>query len=484
MTYDLRQGLTALGDAERAVAPALPVDVLITRARRKRMAHAATYSAIGVGAAAAVTIGAIAANGALTDRAPIPPATGAPTTTPTRTPGATPTTTPTTTTTEAAWAPNWGLCGMPAEDFYGRDIGWVEDASQEFFLSSDLLLPDSALPMDEPLTLQMRVLSWGLPQRDADVRIADVVALDADPFTGEGQVVAVAAVPTDTVTHGTLAEGDGMPLDPAQVTLTACTASPLTGGDGSLDAALPDGTYQAEAVAEVTTTDGIDVLIGWLGYLGEMPVRDEPQANNPSGESTIREIQADGPYPVAVDSPNRLPVLHGWGHSGAYASEDMEELCGTVSTPWPTAWLATHGAENGWREPPPPGTTNPFSLSATGFRDGGELIVRVTTTNAGPTVSDAWIASPGVTVVKNGRIVGWRHMWNMAYAPATWGSGQTVQLEMDLGEFTCTFMMGEPWPSGTYEVYVQETMDLLPQAGYPERWRSGVVGGPFTFTLD
>jgi len=484
MTYDLRQGLTALGDAERAAAPALPVGALLTRAHRKRMAHAATYSAIGVGAAAAVTIGAIAANGTLTDRDPVPPATEAPTSTPTQTPPATPTTTPTTP-TEVAWAPNWGLCGMPAEDFWARGTGYVEGRSQELYLSSDLL-PESALPMGEPLTLQMRVLSWGLPQQDADVRIADVVALDGDPFTGEGQVVAVAAVPTDIVTHGTLADGDGMPLDPAQVTLTACTASPLTGGDGALDAALPHGSYQAGAVAEVTTTDGIEVLVGWLGYLGEPPEVEGPPSGIPSDDWLRQNVT---PEPLSLTVPRRLSTQETWNHnfeagySYGHTEAEIRATCLAPAAPWPS-WPPGFPDAPSEHGTAPAGTPEPVTVSATGFRDGTELVIRFTTTNVGPPASDVWLVAPGVIVAKDDRIIGWASDWNIPYESPTLATGQSVSLDLSLGASTCTFMMGEPWPAGSYEVYVQQNVDIPAQAGYEEPWRYDVLGGPFTFTLD
>ena len=462
MTYDLRQGLTALGDAERAAAPALPVGTLLTRAHHKRMAHAATYSAIGVGAAAAVTIGAIAANGTLTDRDPVPPATGAPTSTPTQTPRATPTPTPTTTPTEVAWAPNWDLCGTPAEDFWARDTGWVEGTSQELYLSSDLL-PESALPMGEPLTLQMRVLSWGLPQRDADVRIADVVALDGDPFTGEGQVVAVAAVPTDIVTHGTLADGDGMPLDPAQVTLTACTASPLTGGDGALDAALPHGSYQAGAVAEVTTTDGIEVLVGWLGYLGEPPEVEgpaTPQLPVSTGLAPTEQSAA-----ITLGSPLRLGPSATWNNTNVPADEQAL-WCGT---PAPTGPLRNDAIPA-------------LTLSGTGFRDGDDLVVQLTLTNTWSNpVPSGQLIYPYLSVAKDGRVVGNAQVNMSSYSlPAPLQPGEAVQLEMSLGPLTCTFMLGEPWPAGTYElnagVFLYVPPDVTPGIpGYAVRT---------TFTLD
>lgn len=85
MGYDLKSGLGRLG-ADLAGGDQLPVDLLVAQARRRRTVRTATYGAVGVGTAAAVTVGGMTGLGLLDrrDPAPAPPAT--PTQEPTPTP--------------------------------------------------------------------------------------------------------------------------------------------------------------------------------------------------------------------------------------------------------------------------------------------------------------------------------------------------------------------------------------------------------------
>lgn len=83
MGYDLKAGLGDLG-AELAGDGPLPVDLLVARARRRRTVRTATYGAVGVGTAAAVTVGGMTGLGLLDRREPIAPATPTPTPSETR----------------------------------------------------------------------------------------------------------------------------------------------------------------------------------------------------------------------------------------------------------------------------------------------------------------------------------------------------------------------------------------------------------------
>lgn len=74
MGYDLKAGLGRLGE-ELAGDDTLPVDVLVAQARRRRTVRTATYGAVGVGTAAAVTVGGMTGLGLLDRREPVPPAT-------------------------------------------------------------------------------------------------------------------------------------------------------------------------------------------------------------------------------------------------------------------------------------------------------------------------------------------------------------------------------------------------------------------------
>lgn len=466
---DLRDLLAAAGAEERAAADPLDVAALLGRAHRRRAVRGTTYSAVGLGAAAAIVLGAVSADGLWRDdEPPAPPATE--TTESTARPSATPTAEPAeaATPTPDAFVPDWELCG-------------TEDASDEpgpFGLEHDALLAgitDEPFPVDATLT----------SAQDVGEVTASIVGAYAVEWRDQlaPVVVGVAGAQLDADVAGRLDASGTLALPHADVPITSCEASPLTGGDGALTTTLdPAGLYGLMLKVEVTTADGVTTRQDfWAFSLGTDPSPIEPELGSPADGWTIRETLPGGAQRVPLDSAVR--VTGGWGHTGLVGPE-MEDLCGVSSTPWPLPWLTTMGANNHLTPPPPDDVANRFGVTATGFRDGADLVVRVTTTYTGTAVNDAWIASPGVTVVKDGRIIGWRYMWNMAYAPATWGNGQTVQLELPLGEFTCTFMNGEPWPAGTYEVYVQQAMDVLPQTGYATRWSYGAEGGPFTFTLD
>ena len=475
---DLRDLFAAAGAEERAAADPLDVAALLGRAHRRRAVRGTTYSAIGLGTAAAIVLGAVSADGLWRDdEPPAPPATETTAPSPSGTPTAEPA--EVATPTPGAFAPDWSACGQTT----GMDDWFLQEESNVWLDLAD----DGVTPADRPLSLEAALRSVD-PVSDARLHLVSSFAL-ALGDDGLGTLVGVGAAPLDVEVAGDLGPDAGPAVPPTQIAIASCAASPANGGDGALDQGLdPAGYYLVGVVAELTRADGTTATFSlYAGAVGTEPVTDGPVSDPGSAGDgwTIRETLGGSAEAVQIDSPVRLPA--GWGghtEDDAMYNGEMESLCGTRSTPWPPQWLATTGEMNNRTPLPPAGVGNPFSVAATGFRDGSELVVRVTTTNVGTAVSDAWIASPGVTVVKDGRIIGWRNMWNHAYAPATWATGQTVQLEFPLGQFTCTFMQGEPWPAGTYEIYVQQTMDVLPQTGYATRWSYGAEGGPFTFTLD
>lgn len=476
---DLRDLFAAAGAEERAAADPLDVAALLGRAHRRRAVRGTTYSAVGLGAAAAIVVGAVSADGLWRDdEPPAPPATetSEPTARPTRTPTAEPA--EPATPTPDAFTPDWDRCGQSTwlDDWFLQEDShiWLEPAEY------------GVAPADRPLSLDATVRSLD-PLGGARVRLVSAFALEIGE-TGLATAVGVAAAPLDVEITGDLSLDSGPQVPPTDIPFTSCAASPANGGDGALNEALdPAGYYSIGVVAEVTRGDGTTMAMSlFAGAMGTEPDwgAAAPGPDTPADEWTIRDMRADGAQPVPLDSPVRIPT--GWrGHSDPDVMPDVENLCGASATPWPPVWLSNMGAINTLKPPPPAGVANRFSVTATGFREGAELFVRVTTTNTGPAVNDAWIASPGVTIVKDGRIVGWRHLWNQAYAPATWGTGQTVQLELPLGQVMCSLTQnGEPWTAGTYEVYVQEAMDVLPQTGYATRWAYDADGGPFTFTLN
>jgi hypothetical protein len=476
---DLANALGAVAERATAAASPLPVDRLVGRLHRTRTVRTATYSAIGLGAAAVVTVGAVAADGLIADRdpAPAPPATDEAGPTPDRTPAARPTPTPSATPTEAAWQPSWDLCGTPADDLLARDDstpgdggGWRLEAPWEHASNA----------LNEPMTLKAVLFPPLFPRdaaEDVAARITDALVVEA----GTGEVVAVADRPADDVTHGLATSEDGLSLAPTTFGFAACTASPLTGGSGSLAEPLPEaaaGTYWAITVAEITTGDGsVVTTLDFVGYVGASPEETAP-GTEPS--SPPRQ-----PVTLTADTPLRLAV----GETLNNRTDDFrvgDTWCG-VSAPAAAPWLATT---------PTPG--GPLALSATGFLADGELVLQLTTTNTGAAITGASALDPDITVVSpngqvidaaggfvsHGQVIGRARDSSREFVTPSWATGAQTQLETSIGPFTCTFMYGTPWPTGTYEVYASQTVVIPEQAGYPGGRRDVVVGGPFTFTLE
>lgn len=57
-------------------------------------------------------------------------------------------------------------------------------------------------------------------------------------------------------------------------------------------------------------------------------------------------------------------------------------------------------------------------------------------------------------------------------------AGDAVQLELSIGQFTCTFVNGEYWPAGTYQLYTSIAVSE------PAPGMTGVLHAPMVeFTL-
>jgi hypothetical protein len=450
--------------ARAAAGSELPLGPIHAAARRRRVRWQ-----VGVTAAAAAVVGVLvlggAAAGGLLDRdpAPVPPATEEPRETPDRTPAATPTPTPTPTPTEAAWEPSWDLCGMPADGLYARETAWDEATETGWWIES--MWPyDTTVPVDGLLPLTLSVNGPEVAAVTVEAQLTEFVALETDYATGAGQVAGVAAMPTGDLVRGRGTEEDAVSLGSIEMRLVSCDASPLTGGDGALDTSLTGQGYDVIAVADISPDGGDTVTaVAYVGHIGEYPpTAVEPPSNGPA---TTGPAPTEQSAALTVGTPLRLGPSATWNNSNLPA-EEQALWCGA---PAPTASL---------RNDPVPALT----LTGSGFRDGEELIVQMTLTNTwGSPVPSGSMIYPSVSVSRNGRIVGNANAYVSSYSlPEPLQPGESVQLEMSLGHFTCTFMMGEPWPAGTYELdagtYLYVSHDVTPGIpGYQVRT---------TFTLD
>lgn len=447
MTAALRDLFAAAADDERAAARPLDVDALLTQAHRRRTAHATAYSAIGLGVAAAVTFGAVSADGLWRDdEPPVPPATESPAPRPTQTPEVRPT--PTVTPTEVAWAPDWNLCGMPSEDLFLRDTaadeegGWAVGSTWSW---------ETSVPVDAPFSLELIAYGgWNeapnAPDASiADVHVVDVVAVAYDEETDDnGAVVGVAAVPVDVVGHGQTDNDDGLPLEALEMSFVSCSASPLTGGDGSLDTTLADGDYHVVALADVTPEGGQTVTaVSIVGFLGEVePV--EPWAG-------YSPTPTQDTYYLTAGTPLQLTADRTW-------NQTLDE------------WRNTPHDKciGGWDWPVPDEyPDSPVQITGTPFLRDGELIVHVTLTNTSDVdLSESFVRGPQVFVARDGQRLGFAFggvLGDASLVPAgpfpegqqydigIWPAGQAYEVELTLGRTNC---LGEPWDAGTYDFHV------------------------------
>jgi hypothetical protein len=464
MTDDLRAAMAALGREERDAAPDLPIDALTARAHRSRALHAATYSAIGVGAAAVLTLGAITADGLIPDRdpAPVPPATDEPreTAEPGVTPTSTPTATPTATPTEAAWEPSWDLCGMPTEDLYARETAWDWESESGWWIES--MWPfDTTVPVDGLFPLALSVNGPDAADVTMEAQVTEVVAIETDYEAGTSHVVGVAAVPTGEVVRGQVADTDGdlLSLGSIETRLVSCDASPLTGGDGALDTSLMGTGYDVLAVAELRPDGGATVTtVAYVGHVGDVPNMPElPESEGPA--DTWRHWTLTVGMPLRLEPPETL-------NSANRRSDTQGPWCGTAAS---TTSLRNDSVPS-------------MTLAGTGFRDGEELIVQMTLTNTGESpLLRGSLEYPYMAVSRDGTIIGSAYGFLSSFAlPAPLQPGESVQLEISLGQSTCAVTGGEPWPAGTYELFAEAYLvvgkDVRPDiAGYGVRT---------TFTLD
>ena len=210
MSHDLRRDLHDLSQSERPFLDDLPIALLQKRAHRSRVRRAATYSAVGAGAAAAVVFGGIAGAVALRDRDARPEPPVGPQPTPTETspsgPTAMPTLTPTPSATpgEAAWQPGWEACG---ETITGDSFEVVDDDGTTWYVWSESY-PITA-EVGEAFTTELLLQSDNTQDATVDARVVDVTAASFNETTYAYEVVGIAAQPVSSTTQGVVQSNRG-----------------------------------------------------------------------------------------------------------------------------------------------------------------------------------------------------------------------------------------------------------------------------------
>jgi hypothetical protein len=283
-------------------------------------------------------------------------------------------------------------------------------------------------------------------------QVTEIVAVETDYQTGGGEAVGVSAEPTGDVVTGRVAGAnrDPLALGTTRARLVSCDASPLTGGDGALDTALTGERYDVIVLTDIRPEGGDAMTsVSWVGNLGpDFTVTPEPQTPDPNSGWQYRTL--------TVGTPLRLG-----------SGETVHLSCGTPTSTEPLRYDAV------------PEVT----LTGTAFRDGTELIAQMTLTNPGDTaLSYISLQYPYVLVSSNGTVVGSAYAHLVGFdLPEPLQPGESVQLEMSLGQSACASTGGEPWPAGTYELQVGAYLLVAPVVV-----ESGIAGYEVrtTFTLN
>lgn len=451
MSHDLRQGLHDLSQSERPFLDDLPIALLQKRAHRRRVHRAATYSAVGAGAVAALAVGGIAGAAALRQRGaepaappePVPVPTASQTPTPTRSATPTPTVTASPNPTEEPWAPDWEACGwiIGNDSFIDPDAEywWVAVGTERQFSPR----------VDEPFELDLELRTSSPEVQAVEARLVDVWAMTYDEAAFTWEVVGVAAGPLDNLTQGVLQGPDeygelSMPLNPVEVQMISCAGAPDAGGDGTGDVPLDGDWYELATRTDVTTADGETLTtVAFAGMIGVYPPEPEHSAD-PTVEPTSPGPGIDEPFHLVPGVPLRLGTELTMNNATKSAQE-QESFCGKDTS---TVTLLPNTPQA------------PATFSATAFLTDGELVVQMTTTNTGPASAGAVIGLPMAYIARDGRLVGLVQNPTSPFAIDQWPTAESVQYELAVGRFTCTYMLGEPWPTGTYEILYQQSLRL------------------------
>jgi hypothetical protein len=455
MTTDLREALRSLHDDARRDAADLPTRPLVARARRRRTLVRTGYGAAGLGTAAAVAVGGVALSGRLGRTTPPPPAvtTTAPAPSPSATHAAEPSPTPSWTPTAAApFQPDLAACGTTFDPYDGDINVYTEETWQ--------VDPGATARLDYRVELE------AAPGERISVAPVTSVLVAAPPEgrTGDPVVVGVAGAPLPglaaRVLEPSVGEGEGgdgagwaslaLPLD---VPYVMCPGTTGAGGPP------PAGQYEAWTRVQLVK-DGTTHASWGSAYGAVGPWPHGPRQYAPEGT-------------VQIDSSADQSAC---GQESFYSADD------------PYSWSPS---------------TGDLTATASARLDGGKVVVALRLANSGSALQGAEIRYPTYYVVndvrisslgqsiKEGSIIrggnvgeaaspsnGWTGGPTPTWTPArNLAKGGAVQLETNVGDFTCTFALGERWPSATYTVYA------FTEVGMPDGTSTTVFAPAVTLTV-
>lgn len=406
MDFDLRRGLQDLGNHAGADAGDLPVATLLRRAHRRRAAVTTAYGAVGAGTVTALAFGGVA----LLDREPEPPVAVDPTPTPTPSLTPTPTATPTATPSQTPTAP------ATVTDL-GADPGWTDawtycggavEGSAEGSLAAELTGIPERVAVGEDWTAAVTIPTATDPAAGLQVTFLGPFAF------ADGGIV---GVPRSAPHSHELTPGAAPWSVPVSGDLASCVGAPAGPGGTAEAPELAAGTYGTAGFLEYTE-NGQTVVV---------PVFGPDLTVSGSGGAVIPST------PTSMGPTVRLDVIQ----------SDPTISCGRE-------------AVGLGYEPPafPAALTGPTARLVD-----GELVVSATLLNTGRSASAATTENVYVQVVKDGRVVGDVELAGGRVGLGPWPTGGGIPIEVSLGQFTCTFALGEPWPAGSYQLQVTASVD-------------------------
>lgn len=451
MDYDLNRGLRDLGDDPGVRAATLPLDRVLRRAHRRRAARVTGLSAVGATTVVALAVGGMAITGNLRPD-PAPPVV-VPSPTPSATASPAPTTTPSPTETpepqETAYEPDLSACGTRMyDDINDHDTDLTMNAAEP---------PNPDLGED----VQMLVdFATGQEWAGDRVAVAPLEALltSVDDVAYQWTVIAVSAAPLRAPAAEVLADGrlDGLPGSSTSLDLDI----PFVMCPGTQDAGStpPVGSYLLWFRGQMVHADA--TLTNW----GVWPVTVGTPVDTGTTDGTPPDASAE-PDPAASRAPNGTLLPEGTTRIGPMMDHTS---CGAPASDVgvaPTSWQATGGT---------------YTATASAGLDGGDLVVTMEVHQSGAPLADVQVRMPSFYVVAGlantadspllvpsdtPRVVGAGNLGGptldngfasgpIKWVPvSSWATGSALRLENDVDRFTCTFMLGQYWPSGTYQVY-------------------------------
>lgn len=450
MDYDLNRGLHDLGADPDVRAASLPLDRVLRRAHRRRAARVTGLSAVGATTVVALAVGGMAITGSLRPD-PAPPVV-VPSPAPTITASPTPTTAPPPTRTpepqETPYVPDLSACGTTLD---GRIYDY----------GTDLALSAAEEPNPGPGENVRMLVDVATSQAWAGDRVSlaplQALLTSSQDVGSHSTVIAVPAAPLRAPAAQVLTEGGIGGAPGAHASLDLDIPFVMCPGTQDAGSTPPVGSYLLWLEGQMVHADA--TLDNW----GVWSVTVGTPADTGSTGATPPD-SAVGPDPATPTPPGDKLLAEGTTRIGPKMDQTS---CGAPASDvgmGPTSWQATSGT---------------LTASASAGLVDGHVVVTMQVHRSGAALTDIQVRMPsfyvtaGMAVGSTGalepsgtqRVIGAGNLGDhlpgdsgpgspIQWVPvSSWAAGGTLRLENDIDVYTCTFMLGQTWPSGTYQVY-------------------------------